>query len=268
MTDFKLHSTTASGAHPGAPILMVPGAFSSGRIWHDTFVPFFAERGHDVHTLTFAGHGRPRLPRLRCGRQRYLNDLRRAADRIGGEPLVLAHSMGGLTTLRLLAERDLPAAALLSPVPHTGLRSTLHQVLRTDPGSFAKFAALGLEPGVRHLGAPPRGIYSDTVDPALAKRVTADLAPESPRMLPFLLSGYPVALERVRTPVKFFAATGDHVVPPDAVAETAVALDAPMQTYDGMSHTFQAERAWRTVAEDVAAWFDESEAARRGAKAA
>ncbi len=267
MAHFQLHSISADGTRLEAPVLMVPGAFSSGRIWQNTFAPFFAERGHDVHMLTFAGHGRPRLPRLKCGPQRYLNDLRRAVDRIGGDPLVLAHSMGGLTTLRLLAERDLPAAALLSPVPHTGLRATLREALERDPLSFAKFVALGIEPGVRHLGDPPRGIYSDSVDPELAEEITADLAPESPRVLSLLLNGYPVALERVRTPVKFFAATGDFVVPPEAVAQTAQALDAPMKTYGGMSHTFQAEEAWPQVAEDVADWFDEH-AATQEARAA
>lgn len=238
------------------PLLMVPGAFSSGRIWQHGFVSYFLDRGYAVHTLTFSGHGRPRRPRLRCGLRWYLNDLRRAVDRIGGAPLVIAHSMGGLTTLRLLAERDLPGAALLSPVPPAGLGRTAVSALRRDLAGTLKWLGLAAEPAVRHLGAPPRGVYGAGADPELVRRIQGELAPESPLALAQLLRAQDIRLDRIRSPLHLYAATDDRVVPAEAVEETAARLGAPLTVFEGMGHTYQAESAWPEVAGDIARWFD------------
>ncbi len=249
------------------PILMVPGSFCSAKIWQTGYVDFFRLRGYQVHTLTFSGHGRPRVPRLRCGLQWYLNDLRRAVDHLDDTPFIIAHSLGAFITLRLLCERSVPGAALLSPIPISGMGDILLNLLKASPVDAMKWLGLLLEPGVRHLGKPPKGIYSDQVDAQLEKTITAQLAPESIKALIEVLPKQNIDLLRIDSPVHFFAATGDHVIPYHLVESMAKSISAPVITYEGMSHTFQAESNWQRVAEDIAEWFSFQQLPKQSAKA-
>ena len=56
----------------GAPILFVHGAFATPWVWQRNFMPWFADRGHDVYAVTLKGTGsasggflEPGLQRLR-----------------------------------------------------------------------------------------------------------------------------------------------------------------------------------------------------------
>ena len=65
--------------------------------------------------------------------------------------------------------------------PLDGMSDVALNTVKNDPLSAAKWLGLLVEPLVKYLGEPPKGIYSERVIPELEKEITAQLAPESPQ---------------------------------------------------------------------------------------
>ncbi len=45
------------------PILFVHGAFHGAWAWEEYFLPYFADKGYEVHALNWRGHGKKRRAR-------------------------------------------------------------------------------------------------------------------------------------------------------------------------------------------------------------
>lgn len=237
-------------------ILFVPGAFTGAWIWQDTFAPYFFDRGYHTYAMTFVGHGRPRWRKAFTSLKQYVTQLAETIDRISTThqqaPILIAHSLGGLVTLKYLAEyktgHAIPAATLLSPIPHDGVSASALGLFKKSPISAVKFASLVAQPAVRHLSKPPLGIYSTNTNQTAERAITKQLNAESPWALLQSLGRTQVDVSHIKTPCHFIAATGDYIIRPEDVQRTAKAMQAPIKIFDGMSHTFQAEADWETVA--------------------
>ncbi len=245
-------------------VLFVPGAFCGDWIWRDNFMRSLHARGFDVFAMSPGGRG------LRGGRlhlrglRDLVRDLEAVVDRFPAPPRIVAHSLGGRLALEIAQRRSLPAVALLAPLPlDGGWRSVLSLARRSWP-SVAKLLAVAVEPRVALLGSPPVGMFGPEVPAARQRSFARRLEAESLRalveaMLPSPHRGAP------RAPLRFFAGGQDQIVPAGEVARFAASLGAPVTTYPAMGHTFQYESQHDQVCEDVAAWFDELDAARLAA---
>lgn len=249
----ELVSTRRPAHRPASrpPVLFVPGAFTGAWIWRDTFMPAFHEAGYDVHAMSFRGHGKRGWALNRHGLDSYVKDLEAAIDMLGIPPIVVAHSLGGLVTLRLLESMTLPGALLLSPIPPDGVARSLLSLGFKSPLSVAKLLSVTIDPRVTGLGSPPVGIYSDRAESAVAEGITRRLQAESIRALGEALLPRGVDKGRISTPLRLYGAEGDHVIPAAEVRRAAAYLAAPARIYRGMSHTFQAEPDWDRVANDM-----------------
>lgn len=250
-----LHLKEFSQGHASkSPVLFIPGAFCHGDIWHHTFAPYFAEMGHPTYTLTFSAHGGHRLQHAFKGVSWYINDVRRSLDRLGQDTLVIAHSTGALHLLRVLMERDVRAAALLSPAPAKGFQSLVRHWWKRSAIDTAKWLSLAIEHRARHLGNAPSGVYSNTVIETEEAYVDQQLNYESLTAMLQLLPPQDIAPERIHTPLFCISATGDDVIPSELVEEFAKDLMATHKCYEGLSHSFQAEAEWITIANDIHHW--------------
>jgi len=243
--------TKRSTARPA--VLFVPGALTGGWIWQRDFVPFFEAAGYATETVTFPSHEASGLRRQRLGLASAVAHLRGVVARQARPPIVIAHSLGGLVTLLLAREQPLAAAALLSPVPSDGVWRSLVSLGRRSPLSLAKLLSVAVDARVTNYGTPPVGIYSDSCDPALAEAITRRLRGESLRALGEALWRRDDTV-LLATPLHFFGAEGDYIIPAREVRRMAARYAAPVTIYPGMSHTFQAERDWQRVAGDVLRW--------------
>jgi pimeloyl-ACP methyl ester carboxylesterase len=105
------------------PLLFVHGGYVDGWCWTPHFLPWFAERGWPAHALSLRGHGGSdgADTLFAAGLDDYAADVERVANSLERAPVLIGHSMGASVVERLMATRSCAAAALLAPVPPTGL---------------------------------------------------------------------------------------------------------------------------------------------------
>ena len=68
---------------------------------------------------------------------------------------------------------------------------------------------------------------------------------------------FPAALDKQKLDkdrILFIGAERDYIVPANEVKRSAKRLGCQYKIYDGMSHTYQAERDWEIVARDALNW--------------
>lgn len=234
-------------AHPKArkqphPILFVPGAFAGAWLWKDNFLKEFSALGFDCYAMSFRGHGKNRLRHSFNGLTQHVEDLRQAISKIPQSPILVGYSLGGLVLHRHLQTQEAPAALMLSAIPPDGLWNSVKYLFNYDPISAAKMLGLITLPSVRHLASPPKGIYSESIDPKIAAQLTKQLKAEPIRVLSEALSASQ-GDQRIRqgTPLKLYGATGDHIIPASEVERSAKLLEAPVKIFEGMSHSLMAE---------------------------
>src|SRR5277367_2533824 len=108
---------SVSEAHP-VPLLFVHGGWHSASCWSN-FLDFFADTGYRAVAVSLRGHGgSPTAKRFHaCSIADYIDDVHATAERLGGRPVLIAHSLGGFVVQRYLETRYAPAAVLVASVP-------------------------------------------------------------------------------------------------------------------------------------------------------
>lgn len=151
----------------GDPLLLVGGlAEHAGR--YEELAGRLNEAGWDVLQVELRGHGQSSGKPGHVDRwEDYVDDVRAGLARLGGKPVLLAHSMGGLVSLDLLRtdEASFRAVALSGPLlapyepPALPLRAALRVLDRVLP-------SLSLDNGL-----PPERVATD---PAIVEAYIAD----------------------------------------------------------------------------------------------
>ncbi len=108
--------------HP-TPILFVHGAWHGAWCWEEYFLPYFASQGWESYALSLRGHvGCEGHIRWASGAD-YVSDVSQIAEKIGTNPIVIGHSMGGYVLQKYLENHSAPAAVLLASIPSHGILS-------------------------------------------------------------------------------------------------------------------------------------------------
>ena len=88
------------------PIVMVHGAYNDGRVWADTFMPFFAEQGYPVYAI----HLKPQETVHKIQTlfsftlEDYVSRLHELVSKLDQAPILIGHSMGGLVVQLYLSK--------------------------------------------------------------------------------------------------------------------------------------------------------------------
>src|SRR4051794_31089851 len=112
-----------NGNAPKTPLLFVHGGYCDSWCWEPYFLPWFAAQGYASHALSLRGHGASggRGSLFVAGLDDYAADVERVMAQLDAATVLIGHSMGAAVVERLMATRPVAAAALLAPVPPTGL---------------------------------------------------------------------------------------------------------------------------------------------------
>jgi pimeloyl-ACP methyl ester carboxylesterase len=244
-----------SEAHP-VPLLFVHGGWHSASCWGN-FLNFFADAGYRAVALSLRGHGgSPTAKRFHaCSIADYIDDVHATAASLGGQPVLIAHSLGGFVVQQYLENHDAPAAVLVASVPPQGVLGLAMRIWSRHPwismrslpvGNLAGF--IGTTPLVReHLFSAhtPDDIVESCAASVQSEAVRASLIDPLIRR---------VRSKRVNTPMLVLGAADDGMVTNAEVRATARAYATQAEFFPGMGHNMMLEPGWAGVAERIHAW--------------
>ena len=150
------------------------------------FLPWFAARGYPAHALSLRGHGSSG-----GGDTLYITsladyqaDVEQVAAQLPEPPVLIGHSMGAAIVELMMAKGTVRAAALLAPIPPTGLLPVATRLATEHPDYLMQMS--GLDPSrlsAAVLDALRPFYFGDHVDPKMLARAARHLNAESPRAL-------------------------------------------------------------------------------------
>ncbi len=248
----------ANGNSRRPPLLFVHGGYCDAWCWAPHFLPWFAERGHAAHAVSLRGHGASggHETMFVTGLDDYAADVERIASTLPSPPVLIGHSMGAAVVERLLATGPVRAAALLSPVPPTGLVTMAARLAAEQPEYLLQLSQFDPARLTAHVLDVLRPYYfSADVDPAILLEATRHLCAESPRaLLDLSLRLHWQLPDRNGVPLLVLGAEDDRLATPEDVRATAAHHGVEATIVPGLAHMLMLERQWEKPARELARW--------------
>jgi pimeloyl-ACP methyl ester carboxylesterase len=242
------------------PLLFLHGAFGGADMWRRFVAPWFAARGHIVATPDLPGAGAGPSARLRA----YVDAARDAADALGGAPIVIGHSLGGLVAQHLAAERRLPGLVLVAAPGPAGLAPSAWR-LATDrevlPALMLAQAGLGRMLGVR--GARAALFTEDVSDVWIEEHAPEPRIESMAAILDGMGRDLPFWPRILGTPVLAIAAARDAFIPMTDLVALQWTYGAETAVMRDMAHGMPIDPRWKRLAWRIDAWIEERRIGRR-----
>lgn len=253
----ELRSRKPARATRKPPLLFVHGGYCDAWCWEPYFLPWFAEQGYPAYALSLRGHGTSSGAELLfiAGLDDYVADVERVAADLKAPPVLIGHSMGAAVLERMMATRPIRGAALLAPVPPTGLMPVAAR-LATSHVAFGPHM-FGLDPtrlSADVLTALRPFYFSERVPPAILAEAMGHLSSESGRALFDLSMRLHWAEPQASSPAFVMGVAGDRIATPDDVRATARHHQVEATVLPGMAHMLMLEPGWKEAATHLAAW--------------
>ena len=248
------------------PLLFVHGAFSSGWMWSQTFMPYFAEHGYHCVALSLRGHGDSH------GQQKmdwhsiahYVEDVEIVSDWMGQRPALIGHSMGGFVVQKYLERHQAPAVVLMSSAPPQGLIAAQFHLLVKNPRLFMDINRIlgGNEDPKRLINALRSALFAQPVEEDVLLDFLRHMRPESHRAIwDMSMFNLPRLHESQRPPLLVLGGEEDLLIPAFLVQATARTYGLQAHLFRGMGHALTHEKEWPLVAALIKNWLDKTLAA-------
>ena len=240
----------------GRPLLFVHGAFAGAWCWSKHFLPYFAAQGFRACAVSLSGHGsspgRERLDWLSVAD--YVRDLEQAVATVGGDPVLVGHSMGGFVVQKYLERASAPGAVLMASVPPQGLLSASLALAFSNPGLFADINSM-LHRGRASLATLQHALFAGPVALDELQAYYRLMQPESQRAMWDMTFFDLPRLRRERCPpLLVLAAESDILVPTSQAEQLARAYGTEAEIFTGMGHVMMLEVGWQKVADRIIEW--------------
>ncbi len=244
------------GGGTGRPLLFVHGAFAGAWCWSEHFLPYFAEQGFRACAVSLSGHGaspgRERLDSLSIAD--YVRDLERAVSMVGGDPVLVGHSMGGFVVQKYLERAVAPGVVLMASVPPQGLLSASMTLAFSNPGLFADINSM-MHRGRASLASLQHALFASPVAADKLQAYYRLMQPESQRAMWDMTFFNLPQLQRERCPpMLVLGAERDILVPPSEVEQAARSYGTQAEIFPGMGHVMMLEAGWQKVADRIIEW--------------
>jgi len=238
------------------PILFVHGAFAGAWCWAEHFLPYFARQGFRACALSLSGHGGSpggeRLDSLSI--DDYVRDLGQAVSAIGGDPVLVGHSMGGFVVQKYLERASAPGAVLMASVPPQGLLSSSLALAFSNPRLFADVNSM-MHHGRVSLDALQHVLFANPVEVEKLRACYRRMQPESQRAMWDMSFFNLPHLRRERCPpLLVLAAESDILVPASQAELVASYYGTEAEVFSNMGHLMMLEADWQKVADRIIEW--------------
>jgi len=240
------------------PLLFIHGAWHGAWCW-ENFLPYFAEHGYEVHTLSLRGHGNSE------GREGirwssvhdYVADVERTVNGLGKPPVLIGHSMGGYVVQKYLEKRNSPAGVLVASIPVVGTMGMMMRSIKRYP-KFALKTLLLFDAG--YIATSPEtvrdALFSDGFPEAEFSKHYARIQTESFRMTFDTTVLHLPQPQKVKTPLLVLAAENDRVFTVDEQKGTARAYGTEAVIFPNTAHDMMLEKDWQLVANKIMDWLE------------
>jgi len=259
MPDLEVRSRLPVRPSRKPPLLFIHGGYGDAWCWEPYFLPWFAARGWPAHALSLRGHGTSSGAETLyiAGLDDYVADVEQVAAGLPAAPVLVGHSMGAAVIERMMASRPVRAAALVAPIPPTGLLPVATRLATTHPDYMSHMVGMDPTKMSRDILTALRPFYfSRDVDPAILKEAMLHLSSESPRVLFDLSMRLHWAEPQGTSPVFVLGAEGDRIANPGDVRATARHHGVDAVILPAMGHMLMLEPQWEDAAQAIAAWMD------------
>ena len=238
------------------PLLFVHGAFTGAWCWTEHFLPYFAKQGFRACALSLSGHGgspgRDGLDSFSIAD--YVNDLERAVSTVGGDPIIVGHSMGGFVVQKYLERATASGVVLMASVPPTGLLSSSIALAFSNPRMFSDVNSM-MHHGRLSLSALQHVLFASPVATDKLKAYYRQMQPESQRAMWDMTFFNLPQLRRTRCPpMLVLGAECDILVPPSQAEQAASYYGTEAEIFPAMGHVMMLEADWQKVADRIIAW--------------
>ncbi len=248
---------SCSDVHP-VPLLFVHGGWHAAWCW-EHFLDFFADAGYRAVALSLRGHGASLTtkPLRSCSITEYVDDVRATADNLGGQPVLIGHSLGGFVVQRYLENHSAPAAVLVGSVPPQGVLGLALRVWHHHPWvSIRAFAGGTLVEFINTAALAREFLFCGVTPETIVESCMSRAQPESIRASAVDPMFRRVKTKRVRTPMLVLGAEHDGFVSNADVRATARAYRTEPEFFPGMGHNMMLEPGWADVAQRIRAWLE------------
>jgi non-heme chloroperoxidase len=238
------------------PLLFVHGAFTGAWCWTDHFLPYFASQGFRACALSLSGHGgspgRERLDWVSIAD--YVSDLEQAVSAVGGDPIIVGHSMGGFVVQKYLERAAASGVVLMASVPPQGLLSASIALAFSNPGLFADVNSM-MHHGRVSLDALQHVLFANPVEVDKLRACYRRMQPESQRAMWDMTFFNLPQLRRERCPpMLVLGAACDILVPASQAEQAASYYGTQAEVFPDMGHLMMLEAGWQKVAERIIEW--------------
>ena len=245
-------------ARGAPPLVLVHGAYTGAWVWAEKFMPRIAEFGYASHALSLRGHGgsfgTEHLDHHSI--RDYCDDLKKIIAHVGGDPVLVGHSMGGFVVQKYLEHHVAPAAVLMSSVPPQGLVAATFHLFLKRPGLLLEINRLLATRDISS-DAAREALFAKHVDDAILRRYLQRMTLESQRAIWDMSMFNLVNIAAVRrTPLMVLGAEHDQLIPPFLVNATGHSYGVPSRIFAGHGHGFLLEDDSEAIVDAMMEWIE------------
>ncbi|MEP1143841.1 MAG: alpha/beta fold hydrolase [Henriciella sp.] len=253
--DLELISRT-NEARPDRPrLLFVHGGFHGAWCWDEHFLDWFSARGWAAHAVSLRGHGASEgHDQIRqFSMSDYCEDVLSAIDRVGGQVVLIGHSMGGVVSQMCMTKSNTIAGmVLLASSPRRPSLRVALRLLRAHPVSLLLGQALKDPVRLRRAMIP--FFLSPKLAPSLRELYHSRLSLESPMAMGELFSrDAPIVSSDDTRPVHVIAGADDWSIPVAEHKTLASAYNATLDICPGW-HDLMLDPDWQKSAGSIDRW--------------
>lgn len=232
-------------------ILFIHGMCHGAWCWDQGFIQRFNEAGYNGYAIDLTKHDAAgkTLGINKVTINNYLDDVKLAIKEIGGDVILVGHSMGGFIIQKYLESNTAAKAILLASVPPSGILPAALRYLSKFPEALPSFILQDIyAPFVKNAAT----LYHPDTDQELIRKCKEKMCSESFKVLLQMMFG-PVK-KMSSTPILVLGAKEDRVINEKEVISTAQFHQVEAHVMGDLGHNMMLDTEYDKVADIVLKW--------------